>query len=109
MSAAPKSKPSPIEAFLALTPGQRDEVVREFDQEFIADTFQPMTPQERAWWERAQHGLKKRKPEPRTMVSALLPQSLIREIDALAKSWQCSRAHVVRLGVGEFLRHRRKS
>lgn len=108
MSAVPQLTPRVSKAYWEMNTEELAEATKEFDQEIIIDESRPMTLEERTERERIQRGFKKKKPEPKSRVSAVLPRSLVREIDALARHWQCSRANVVRLGLGHFLRQRKK-
>ena len=39
-----RKKRSPIDAFIALSDAEKERVVAEFDEEFVMDTFRPVTP-----------------------------------------------------------------
>ncbi len=76
----------------------------EFDKEFIADTFRPMTVAERARWQRI-----KRKPgRPRNgrgvkVISVSVEKDLLKQSDALAKRLGISRAQLVARGLKGML------
>jgi hypothetical protein len=78
--------------------------VREFDQEFIAEKFRPMTAAERARWRRI-----KRKPgRPRNgrgvkVVSVSVEKTLLKQSDALAKRLGISRAQLIARGLKGML------
>jgi hypothetical protein len=83
----------------------------EFDKEFIADTFRPMTAVERARWRRI-----KRKPgRPRNgrgvkVISVSVEKELLKQSDALAKRLGISRAQLVARGLkGMLLTVQRKN
>ena len=104
MSAMPKSRPSPIESFLALTPAERREATAVFDQEFVADQARPMTPQQRAEWEQIQRRLRLTDPHPQyRRVMTRLSRSLIKELDAMAKRRKVSRSKVIALALSVYV------
>ena len=76
----------------------------EFDKEFVADTFRPMTVAERARWQRI-----KRKPgRPRNgrgvkVISVSVEKDLLKQSDALAKRLGISRAQLVARGLKGML------
>ena len=76
------------------------EATKEFDQEFVADKFRPLTAAERAKWQRV-----KRKPgRPRQglgvkVISVSVEQRLLSESDALAKKLGVSRAQLISRGL----------
>lgn len=81
------------------------EATREFDQEFIMDTFRPMTASERKEWEQFQRRLKltEGSSTSRRQVSARVPQSTVRKVDALAREYKVSRAFIVKLAIDSLL------
>lgn len=86
-----KSKP-----YDQMTTEELAEATVEFDREFIADTFRPMTPAERARWERA-----RRKPgRPRVgqgvrVISLSVEKGLLERSDRLARSLGITRADLI--------------
>ncbi|MFB3891016.1 MAG: hypothetical protein ACE15C_03225 [Phycisphaerae bacterium] len=44
---------SAYQRWMELSDREKEEAVKEFDRPFITDTFRPLTPAERAQWERA--------------------------------------------------------
>jgi hypothetical protein len=82
--------------FSEMTTQELTEATREFDREFIADTFKPLSPKMRERWERA-----KRKPgRPRTgdgvqVISVSVEKNLLAESDALAKKLKLTRAGLI--------------
>jgi hypothetical protein len=96
-----KTKPTPKpKRFLELSDREKTEAVREFDQEFIADKFRPMTATERSRWRRI-----KRKPgRPRNgrgvkVISVSVEKDLLKQSDALAKELGISRAQLIANGL----------
>jgi hypothetical protein len=96
----PKTK-----SFLELSDQEKTAAAREFDQEFIVDTFRPMTPAERARWNRI-----KRKPgRPRQgkghkVIAVRIEKELLKRTDALAKRLGISRAALIAHGLQGMLR-----
>lgn len=76
----------------------------EFDREFVEDEFKPLTPSQRAKWERLQ-----RKPgRPKIgngvkVISLSVEQNLLARADRLAKKLKISRAQLVRRGLEAVL------
>ena len=76
----------------------------EFDREFVIDEFKPLTPAQRAKWERLQ-----RKPGgPKVsngvkVISLSVEQGLLARADRLAKKLKISRAQLVRRGLEAVL------
>ena len=96
-------KMSPVEAFLALPDEEKERQWKEFDKEYIADTFKPLTPAQRAQWERA-----KRRGRPKVgagakVISLSVEMGLLKEADAAAKANGLSRAEVFARGLRSIL------
>lgn len=77
----------------------------EFDREFIADEFRPLTASERAQWERAK---RKQPGRPRTgsgakVVSVSIEQSLLDRADRMARKHGVTRASLVARGLRAVL------
>jgi len=104
MKMAKKTRLSPVEAFLALPDEEKERQCEEFDNEFIADTFRPLTPAQRRRWERI-----KRKPgRPQVgrgakVISLSIEQDLLRRSDQLAKKMKVTRAFLVSEGLRHML------
>lgn len=85
------------------------EATKEFDKEFVIDTFRPMNAAERAQWERM-----KRKPgRPRVgegveVVSVSIERGLLKKSDRLAKKLKVSRAKLIAAGLERMLAESRK-
>ena len=97
-------KPSAIEAFLALPDEEKERQFREFDKEFIADTFKPLTAAQRRLWEKA----KRRPGRPRIgkgvqVISMSVEKDLLKRADAQAKSEGISRAELFARGLRAIL------
>jgi hypothetical protein len=72
------------------------EATAEFDKEFIGDTFRPMTPAERAQWER----IRNKPGRPRTgqgaqVISVSVEKGLLKRSDRLAKRLGLTRAALI--------------
>lgn len=93
-------KPSPIDVFEALPDDEKKRQVAEFDQEFVAETFRPLTAARRRVWDRVKRkdtagsGSKKAR-------SILIPVDvkLLGRADDYAKAHGLTRAEVVELGL----------
>ena len=77
---------------------------REFDKEFIVDTFSPLTPADRKLWERA----KRKQGRPRQgagtkVVAVTVEQTLLAKADKLAKKLKTSRSQLIARGLRRIL------
>jgi hypothetical protein len=86
--------------FLDLSDAAKSEAAREFDKEFIADTFRPMNAADRAQWQRIQ----RKRGRPRhgagvKVVSVRLEIGLLKQSDALARKLGVSRAALITQGL----------
>jgi hypothetical protein len=91
-----KKKPSAIEAFDALSDAEKRRAASEFDREFVADTFRPLTPAQRKLWQKAKRGPGR----PRVgggakVVSVSIEKELLRRADALAKRRKLTRSELL--------------
>ncbi len=95
-----KNAKSNYQRFMEMTDAQRDAEVRQFDQEFIADTFGPPMPAQCRQWQR----LKKKMGRPQMgkgvkVISLSIEQGLLARADAMAKRQGISRARLVARGL----------
>ena len=98
-----------MKTFWEMTGAEKKQASKEFDQEFIIDSFRELTPQERAQWEQIQRDLKTTGPHPLYKTVRLrLPRNLVRELDALARQKKISRTKLILLGLGVFLSQQRE-
>ena len=80
------------------------EATADFDREFVVDSFRPLTPAERARWERA-----RQKPgRPKVgkgskVISVSVEASLLEKCDRLAKRKRISRASLIARGLRAVL------
>ena len=80
------------------------EATAEFDQEFVADTFGPLTPEMRARWEKARRRLgRSAKRHEAQVVSVSIDRELLARSDALAKKMKISRAGLIARGLKAVL------
>ncbi len=80
------------------------EATAEFDQEFVADTFGPLTPEMRARWEKARRHLgRSAKRHEAQVVSVSIDRELLARSDALAKKMKISRAGLIARGLKAVL------
>jgi len=80
------------------------EATAEFDQEFVADTFSPLTEEQRARWER----IKRKRGRPPVgkgskVISVSLERELLARTDKLAKKMQVPRAQLIARGLRSVL------
>jgi len=80
------------------------EATAEFDKEFVADTFGPLTPEMRAQWEAAKRKPARPKEGPSVQViSVSIEKDLLARSDALAKKKRISRARLIARGLRAVL------
>jgi hypothetical protein len=76
----------------------------EFDKEFIADTFHPLTPEQSEIWESARRKGASTKPRNgQVIVSVPIEKKLLACSDALAKKMGISRARLIARGLKAVL------
>ena len=76
----------------------------EFDQEFVADTFRPLTPEMRAQWEAWKRKVARDKDgQAERLVAVKLAKDLLTRSDALAKKMGISRADLITRGLKAVL------
>ena len=103
MKAKVKTKP-----YWEMNTEELAQATAEFDKEFIADTFHPLTPAERKRWEEI-----KRKPgRPRKgagakVISISVEQTLLAKSDRLAKKLHLTRAALVDQALRAILKAQR--
>jgi len=89
-------KRSPIEEFLALSDEEKEEVVAEFDKEFIAETARPLSPAQRKLWRKAKRKLGRPvKGEGHKVISVSLEKGLLKRVDAFVKKTGTTRASLI--------------
>jgi hypothetical protein len=80
------------------------EATKEFDQEFIGDTFGPPPPEAKAQWQRA----RRKRGRPRQgagvkVISVSLEKGLLKQSDALARKLGVSRAALIADGLRKVI------
>ena len=78
------------------------EATAEFDEEFVADKFMPLTPEERAQWERIRAKLNTPEESEQT-INVRLDKALLDRITALAKKKRISRDALIARGLKALL------
>lgn len=97
-----KKTPTPrtTKKFWEMTPAEMTAAAKEYDREFIIDSSEPLTSEMAAQWRRA-----KRKPgRPRIgagskAISVTIEQSLLREVDRIARRRKTTRARLIAHGL----------
>jgi hypothetical protein len=97
------SKPnSKIDSFLNLSKPEKDAAFREFDREFVGDTFGPLKPAQQKAWRKAKQRMALTKSAARR-ISLTVPRELLSKSDAFAKKAGLSRSELVRRGLKAIL------
>ncbi|HKI33084.1 MAG TPA: hypothetical protein VKA46_14630 [Gemmataceae bacterium] len=91
------NRKSPHKPFTEMTAKELARSTAEFDEEGVADSFHPLTPEERARWDqaRARDGMRE--------VSVSLELELLARSDALAKKKGISRDSLIARGLRAIL------
>ncbi|MCE5266354.1 MAG: hypothetical protein LLG00_00510 [Planctomycetaceae bacterium] len=82
-----------------MTTAELREATKEFDQEFIGETFRPATPQELARFERARKRGRPRNGLGAKTISVTVEKRLLAQTDRLAKKLQVPRAALIARGL----------
>jgi hypothetical protein len=101
---------SVAETFLALSDEEKERQFREFDKEFIADSFKPLPPAQRKLWK---HAKAKNTGRPRVgrgakIISVSIERGLLKEVDAEAKSQGISRSELFARGWRKMINGKKK-
>ena len=99
-----RGKKSVVAKYARMTADDLRAATAEFDQEMVVTRSEPLTAEERAWWER----VRRRPGRPRRgrgakVISVSLEQELLARSDALAKSLGISRALLIERGLKAVL------
>lgn len=91
---------SAYRSFVEMSDREKEEAVKEFDQEFIIRKTRPLSPAERELWERA----KARRGRPvkgqgAKVIAVSVEKGLLDKSDALAKKMRISRAALIARGL----------
>lgn len=98
-----KKTMSNIGTFLALPDDQKEAVAREFDREFVGDTFRPLTPQQRKAWNRAKRRMSRSRAVAARRISLSVPRDLLDRSDAYARKVGATRSELVTRGLQAVL------
>lgn len=94
---------SNIETFLALPDERREAVAREFDREFVGDTFGPLTPRQRKAWNRAKRRMSRSRAVLAKRISLSIPRDLLDRSDEYARKVGATRSELVTRGLHAVL------
>ena len=91
-----KQNLTPAGRFLKLSDAEKTREAAEFDREFAADTFRPLTPTQRKRWNR----IKRKMGRPRIgrgakVISLTIEKGLLNRTDALARKQKLTRAALI--------------
>ena len=78
------------------------EATKEFDQEFVAEKFEPLTPEMRTRWERAK-AKKPASPNGECFIAVRMDKTLLERCTALAKKKRISRDILIARGLKAIL------
>ncbi|MBL8795132.1 MAG: hypothetical protein JNM56_14580 [Planctomycetia bacterium] len=96
-----KSKQKP---YWEMTTEELAEATKEFDEEFVADTFRPLTPEERAEWEAIRRRLRAdHAKNGEQTIAVRVDRDLLKRCTALAKKKKISRDALVARGLKALL------
>jgi hypothetical protein len=94
-----REKTATTKPYWEMTTAELREATKEFDQEFIGDTFRPATPTERARFERARKRGRPRNGLGAKTISVTVEKQLLAKTDRLAKKLHLPRAALVARGL----------
>src|SRR5580698_5164097 len=90
------NKTGAIDAFLALSDAEKEKISREFDREFVGETFGPLSAENQKLWRKAKR--KRGRPKVGRGADAVLislEKTLLKRADAYAKSHGISRSRLI--------------
>ena len=93
-----KSKP-----FSEMNAQELAEATAKYDKEFIEDSFGPMPPEEREWFEQARKRGRPRRGHGAKVISVSVEKGLLARSDALAKKRKISRSALIEVGLWTVL------
>ena len=91
---APTSKP-----YWEMNAAELQKATKEFDREFVGDSFRPATPEERARFERARKRGRPRKGLGSKTISVTVETGMLAKTDRLAKKLHVPRAVLIARGL----------
>jgi hypothetical protein len=103
MKAKPSAKP-----YWEMNTEELAAATAEFDREFIADTFRPLTPEERKQWQRLKRKLgRPQRGAGAKVISLSVERTLLAKSDRLAKKLHLTRAALVDQALRALLKAQR--
>jgi hypothetical protein len=98
-----RTKVSASKPYWEMNTAELREATKEFDQEFVGDTFRPATPEEQARFERARKRGRPRNGMGAKTISVTVEARLLAETDRLAKKLHVPRAVLIARGLQAVL------
>jgi hypothetical protein len=98
-----RTKASAPKPYWEMNTAELREATKEFDQEFVGDTFRSATPKEQARFERARKRGRPRNGMGSKTISVTVEASLLAETDRLAKKLHVPRAVLIARGLQAVL------
>ena len=93
------ARPPPSKPYWEMTTAELREATKEFDREFVGDTFRPPTPQQRARFERARKRGRPQVGMGSKTISVTVEKQLLAKTDRLAKKLNVPRAALIARGL----------
>jgi hypothetical protein len=94
-----RAKVSASKPYWEMNTAELREATKEFDQEFVGDTFRPATPQEQARFQRARKRGRPRNGMGSKTISVTVEAALLAKTDRLAKKLNVPRAVLIARGL----------
>ena len=94
-----RGKPSATKPYWEMTTAELREATKEFDKEFVGDTFGPPTPEQRAQFERARKRGRPLVGMGSKTISVTVEKHLLAKTDRLAKKLNVPRAVLIARGL----------
>lgn len=94
----------PSKPYWEMTTAELREATKQFDEEFVGDKGRPLTPEERALWERVKgKGETSRNGKSAQTIAVRLDKALLKRCIALAKKKRLSRDALIERGLRALL------
>jgi len=94
----------PSKPFCEMTTAELREATKQFDEEFVGDKAQPLTPEMKARWERAKaKGVSGENGSADAHIAVRLDKTLLKRCTALAKKKRLSRDALIARGLRALL------
>ena len=94
-----RRKTSAVKRYWEMNTAELRQATKEFDREFVGDTFKPPTPTERKRFERARKRGRPRKGLGAVTISVTVEKKLLAETDKFAKKLHVPRAVLIATGL----------